>query len=307
LIAGTRLALWDRQTPMTILIVDDTPAIATLVATLLESAGFGEPLVSHDPVEALRLLGVAPRGPPQAAVDLVLMDILMPEIDGIEACGRVKADPRYADLPVVMISTLSNAGILHRAFAAGAVDYIAKPIQPDELVARVTSALRTKRALDGRLAEGAAPVDPLTGLPTASVLVAALDAVLGGERAGALVLLRIDGWQGYVADNGPAAGDRATQRVADRLAALFGSLGDLLVRLDDGRFALLCRSETNAEDAAAGLCQHVADLGLTGPSGPSLTATTAVTRLETLPAGIRGAEALALADEKLGALQIPGQ
>lgn len=286
---------------MTILIVDDTPAVAALIAGLLEASGFGVPIVAHDAVEALRLLGVEPKGAPQIAVDLVLMDVLMPEIDGIDACARLKADPRLADLPVIMISTLSNAGTLHRAFAVGAVDYIAKPIQADELTARVGSALRTKRALDGRLVEGAAPVDPVTGLPTAPVLTATLDSVLGHEGAGALVLLGLDGWSRHAAATGPAAADRAARQIADRLAALFGSLGDLLVRLDTGRFALLCRPATNADEAAEGLCRHVADLGIRGADGRLLTATAAILRLDALAAGMTGAQAIALAAKRLAA------
>ena len=200
-----------------------------------------------------------------------------------------------------MISTLSNAGTLHRAFAVGAVDYIAKPIQADELAARVGSALRTKRALDGRLVEGAAPVDPVTGLPTASVLTATLDSVLGHEDAGALVLLGLSGWSRHATANGPAAADRAARQIADRLAALFGSLGDLLVRLDAGRFALLCRSPTDADEAAEGLCRHVADLGIQGADGRPLTATAAILRLDALAAGMTGAQAIALAAERLAA------
>jgi PleD family two-component response regulator len=284
---------------MSILIVDDTPAVAALIAGLLVAAGFGEPIVVHDAVEALRLLGVEPKAAPQIAVDLVLMDILMPEVDGIDACARLKADPRLADLPVIMISTLSNAGTLRQAFAAGAVDYIAKPIQADELAARVGSALRTRRALDGRLVEGAAPVDPVTGLPTAPVLAAALDSVLGHEGAGALVLLGLGGWSRHATANGPAATDRAARRVADRLAALFGSLGDLLVRLDAGRFALLCRPATDAVEVAEGLCRHVADLGIQSADGQPVTATAAILHLDTLAAGVTGAQAIALAAEKL--------
>jgi len=282
---------------MTILIVDDTPTVAALVAGLLAAAGFGEPIVAHDAVEALRLLGVEPKGEPQITVDLVLMDILMPEIDGIEACSRLKADPRLADLPVIMISTLNNAGMLNRAFAAGAIDYIAKPIQADELTARVDAALSTRHALDGRLVEAAAPVDPVTGLPSTPVLTAALDAVLRGERAGALVLMAVERWPG------PAASDRVACQIADRLAALFGSLGDLLVRLDAARFALLCRPRTNADEAAEGLCRHVADLAIPGADGRPLSAVAGILRLERLALDMTGARALVLAGEKLAAVQ----
>lgn len=285
---------------MTILIVDDTPTVAALVSGLLEVAGFGTPIIAADAVEALRLLGIEPRAAPQIAVDLVLMDILMPEIDGIEACGRLKADPRFADLPVIMISTLSNAGMLHRAFAAGAVDYITKPVQADELTARVNSALRTKHALDGRLVQAAAPVDAVTGLPTGAVLRAALDAVLGSKRAGALVLLGLDGW------SGPAAVDPAMRQIADRLAALFGSLGDLLVRLDGPCFALLCGPRTNADETAEGLCHHVADLALSGADGRPVTAVATVLRLDGLALDMTGARALVLAGENLAAVQRSG-
>jgi PleD family two-component response regulator len=284
---------------MTILIVDDTPAVAALIAGLLAAAGFGEPIIAHDAVEALNLLGVEPKAAPKIAVDLVLMDILMPEIDGIDACARLKADPRLADLPIIMISALSNADTLHRAFAAGAVDYIAKPIQAAELTARVGSALRTKRALDDHLVEGAAPVEPVTGLPTASVLTATLDNLLGREGAGALILLGLDDWSRFAAANGPAAADRAARQIADRLAALFGSLGDVLVRLDAGRFALLCRPATNADEAAQGLRRHVTDLGFQDADGRPLTATAAILPLDALAAGTTGLQAIALAVDKL--------
>jgi PleD family two-component response regulator len=295
---------------MTILIVDDTPTVAALISGLLSTAGLGEAMVASDATEALRVLGVEPKGAPAAEIDLVLMDILMPEMDGIEACSRLKADPRLADLPVVMISTLNNAGYLHQAFAAGAVDYIAKPIQADELEARVRSALRTKQALDQRLVTGAAPVDPVTGLPTMPVLSAALDTALAGDRGGeqgvALVLLGLNDWNGYAALNGPAAADRAIRQIADRLAALFGSLGDLLVRLDAGRFALLCRSAAAAEEAAGDLRRHVDDMALKSHGAASLTATTQVLRLAPLPKGITGAATIALAVKNLVALQPPG-
>jgi DNA-binding response OmpR family regulator len=79
--------------------------------------------------------------PDTPKVDLILMDIMMPGIDGLEACRSIKADPRMADVPVIMVTAVTDADSLRRAFAAGAIDYIRKPILGVELVARVCTVL----------------------------------------------------------------------------------------------------------------------------------------------------------------------
>jgi PleD family two-component response regulator len=83
-------------------------------------------------------------------VDLVLLDILMPEIDGIEACARIRNDLRYADVPIIMVTSLADMDSLGNAFVAGATDYIAKPVNRIELLARVRSALKLKGELERR-------------------------------------------------------------------------------------------------------------------------------------------------------------
>ena len=80
--------------------------------------------------------------------DLVLMDIAMPGTDGIEACKKIKATERFQDTPVIIVSAMSGKKLLLHAFNAGAVDFIAKPLDIDEFVVRVHSALKTKGRID---------------------------------------------------------------------------------------------------------------------------------------------------------------
>src|SRR5215472_18737632 len=82
------------------------------------------------------------------AADIVLLDIVMPEMDGVECSARIRNDPRYGDMPIIMVTSLDDMGSLSNAFVAGATDYITKPINRIELAARVRSALKLKTELD---------------------------------------------------------------------------------------------------------------------------------------------------------------
>jgi DNA-binding response OmpR family regulator len=80
------------------------------------------------------------------------MDISMPDVDGIEACRRIKAQPSWQDIPVIMVTASTETEDLQAAFAAGALDYITKPPKKDEMLARVRSALNLKHEMDARKA-----------------------------------------------------------------------------------------------------------------------------------------------------------
>ena len=80
------------------------------------------------------------------------MDIKMPDMDGVEACRQIKADSRYQDLPIVMVTALTEAGYLQSAFAAGAADYVTKPIERLELLTRMRSTVKLKHEMDRRKA-----------------------------------------------------------------------------------------------------------------------------------------------------------
>jgi response regulator RpfG family c-di-GMP phosphodiesterase len=82
--------------------------------------------------------------------DLILMDISMPEIDGVEARRTIKASPRFKDVPIIMVTGLAHSHDLKAAFATGAVDYITKPPNMVEMLARVQSAVTSQREGDRR-------------------------------------------------------------------------------------------------------------------------------------------------------------
>ena len=133
---------------MSILMVDDHPDNLVLVKKLLEKAGFQDLQTAASAQEAFALLGASEKK--LCPVDLILMDIMMPEIDGIEACRQIKELEEMKDILVIMMTALTDMRSLDAAFNAGAVDYVTKPLCSVELVARVRSALRLKHEMDKR-------------------------------------------------------------------------------------------------------------------------------------------------------------
>jgi len=121
-----------------VLIVDDEPInVKILVDLLRESYAL---IVAKDGPQALaRLQG-------DVLPDLVLLDVMMPGMDGLEVCRRIKDDPRTADVPVIFITALGQSHDEASGFARGAVDYITKPISPPVLLARVKTHLSLRRA-----------------------------------------------------------------------------------------------------------------------------------------------------------------
>ncbi len=130
---------------MNILIVDDSSDSRILLAAILEKSGYGDSMLASSGRESFQVLDDADN-----AVDLILMDIMMPEIDGIEACQKIKSDNRFEDIPIIMVTGKTDETSLQAAFDAGAMDYIKKPFNKVELLARVKSALTLKKEMDVR-------------------------------------------------------------------------------------------------------------------------------------------------------------
>jgi adenylate cyclase len=137
---------------MSILIVDDTAMQRQTLAALLTAHGYSDVLVASSATEAFGQLGVASSARHAPAIDLILMDIRMPGMDGIAACRRIKAVPELHDIPIIMVTSSDDTGDLQLAFDAGAMDYLIKPPNTVELLARVRSALKLKQEMDARKA-----------------------------------------------------------------------------------------------------------------------------------------------------------
>src|ERR1700731_3977638 len=135
-----------------ILVVDDNEVNVELLVAILASEDYVVSTAA-DGFEALAK--IAAERP-----DIVLLDVVMPELNGFEVCRQIKADPTMADIPVIMVTALSDVDDLVRGFDAGADDFVTKPFNFDALMARVRSQLRRKRHYE-RIVE-ASLVDPLT-------------------------------------------------------------------------------------------------------------------------------------------------
>ena len=121
----------------TILIVDDTPANLGVLVETLGAAGY-RLMVAEDGEEALAQTA-------QTQPDLILLDVMMPGIDGFETCRRLKARETTRDVPVLFMTALNETAEKVKAFAAGGVDYITKPIEHEEALARVRTHLALRR------------------------------------------------------------------------------------------------------------------------------------------------------------------
>ena len=116
-----------------VLVVDDDPEIVTFLSTLLELEGI-ESSVATSAAAALEQLE-------QDRPDLVLLDIAMPDRDGIDLCRELKNDPRTAEVPVFVVSARPGKDVVERAFAAGAEEFIRKPFENSDLITRIRDRL----------------------------------------------------------------------------------------------------------------------------------------------------------------------
>lgn len=130
---------------MTILLVDDNPMNLFVIEKILKSGGYID-YVSLG--SAYDLFSYLEAKPARNKIDLILLDIMMPEIDGIEACRRIKQNDKFKDIQVIFVTALEDKEKLSEAFEAGGIDYVTKPINKVELLARIHAALRLKNELD---------------------------------------------------------------------------------------------------------------------------------------------------------------
>jgi two-component system, sensor histidine kinase and response regulator len=141
--------------PARILVVDDREANVQVLGEMLGKLGYEiVPVTTGE--QALRRLAAHP-------ADLILLDVLMPEMDGFEVCHRIREQPQLAEIPIIFLSAADDKTFIVRALEAGAVDYVTKPFNQAELISRVRTHLALKHARD-RLRQLAEDKDELLGI-----------------------------------------------------------------------------------------------------------------------------------------------
>jgi diguanylate cyclase (GGDEF)-like protein len=258
-----------------ILIVDDMPNNLRFLSTTLTEQGYKVRSVT----EGLMALTVAEAAKP----DLILLDIMMPNIDGYEVCQRLKANEQTCDIPVIFLSALDEVLDKVKAFSVGGVDYITKPFQLEEVLARIQTHLSLRFAqkeisqlnseLEERVRQRTAQLeqeiaerlqaqerllhlalhDVLTGLPNRTWFMKRLEQLLQqiNKKSGyhfAVLFLDCDRFQAVNDSLGHLVGDQLLVSIARRIELCLPS-GTMLCRLGGDEFAVLLQNIENASDA----------------------------------------------------------
>jgi len=227
------------QTPSikgNILIVDDNPANLELLSGILSEQGYKVRLI---PDGQLALMSVQSTRP-----DLILLDILMPEMDGYQVCQELKADERTQDIPVIFVTALNEVFDKVKAFSLGGVDYITKPFEAKEVLARIETQLRISRLSKQLLEQNARLTEQKELLQTIfdhiPVMVTLYDA-RGRIQLVNQELERLLGWCGteledidLLAELCPDLEQR--QQALDHMIAATGKWLDFKIRTRDGRY-----------------------------------------------------------------------
>ncbi len=251
---------------MRILVVDDSEDSRDLTEGALLSAGYSDIVTVGSGWDALKTLDVGRVTDAAPAVDIVLLDIVMPDMDGVETCARIRNDPRYGDLPIIMVTSLDDMNSLASAFVAGATDYVTKPVNRIELVARVRAALKLKQELDRRQARerellmflsnwgdrrASLWIDEATGLLVGEAAEAYLTGAYVGqpEDVVSILALTLDRFDSYRAANGEAAARGVLAQVASAVGRLSASVGVIAAAYRNGMIVLVA-PQLGAEAAA---------------------------------------------------------
>lgn len=133
---------------MSILIVDDNPVNIFVIEKILKQAGYQDLVSLNSAKELFEYIHFGKDSSRHNEIDLILLDIMMPEIDGLEVCRRLQKEEKFKDIPIIFVTALEDANKLAEALDIGAMDYITKPINKVELLARMRVALRLKSELN---------------------------------------------------------------------------------------------------------------------------------------------------------------
>jgi len=231
------------------IIADDEELGALLLSECASESGL-EPLAFHDGAGAL---AAALAGSPS----IVLLDVDMPGMDGISVCRRLRAEPRFASVPIVIVTGHEDSDAIHRAFEAGATDFIAKPVNWTLLPHRLAYILRNAAA--AAHIERLAYYDPLTGLPNRQHCLESAERQFAAAReageSAAIVYLDLNNFKRVNDTFGHSVGDAVLRTVAERLTRTLAQFGGgeghaSVARFGGDEFIVLVR-RADARAAAA--------------------------------------------------------
>lgn len=221
-----------------ILIVEDTPEQRIILSAIIDSSNLGPSRALVTAEEALAYLEADRRDGPASPVRAILMDVLLPGMDGISAAAQIHANPRLSGIPIIVISALEDSSRLTEALTAGAVDYLVKPVQPVQLAGRLRAALRQ------------------AGTPGIMQTVAArevLDRLMGGTVGrGVLLHVAVRDWAELCRELGRAGAEEFRGRLIAAFAGLLPHAAQWLYQPAEGSdFSLLVESDGNTADFLA--------------------------------------------------------
>jgi two-component system, cell cycle response regulator len=231
-----------------ILVADDSLVVRAVVCDQLEAEGY-EVVQALDGELALKECAIA-------KPDAILLDIEMPGLDGREVLARLKADPELSDIPVVFLTGRTSTDDMVAGLRAGAHDYLKKPFEPAELIARIGGAVRIKRLQDelrmrNEQLDRLSRIDGLTGIYNRRHLDEQLldmsKFACRHDQPLAVLMLDIDYFKQVNDQEGHPAGDRVLQEFARRLQATVRA-GSVVGRFGGEEF-LVIAPRTNADEA----------------------------------------------------------
>ncbi len=224
-----------------ILVVDDDPDIARFVEVNLRSAGY-DVAVAGDGEEALeRAADLRP--------DLVLLDVMMPRLDGFEVAQRLRKNPQTANTSIIMLTAKALSSDKVTGLQSGADDYIIKPFDPIELLARVKGTLRRAKEMRN--------LSPLTGLPGNIRIQEEIERQVREHRPFAVLYVDLDNFKTYNDKYGFVRGDRLIQGTARMIqdAVMAHDADGFVGHVGGDDFVAVVEPET-AEDVAKRVCER---------------------------------------------------
>jgi len=259
---------------MAILVIDDKREARLLIQVFLEGGGFQDVITTPSAEMGFEIMGISPESDGEGTpIELILMDIVMDGISGVEACRKIKAHPKMTDTPVVMMTAYTDPSYIDAAFDAGAIEFLVKPIKKMELLARVRSIMHFNQELNklrerekmltgitdelknaNIKLERLSKSDGLTGIPNRRYFDYMLKKLMASATRLSiplsLLMLDLDCFKAYNDNYGHLAGDDALRTIAESLHTTIKRESDFIARYGGEEFAIVLFG-TELDTAAA--------------------------------------------------------